>query len=204
MFTIQDELNQSKKFQASNTVSFFNRESLQILTGTIIHLKDIVIISKQTYEETYPGYFDQNELEALFGEKTILDQLNDGCHYFFIARYGGRYIGYAKIFIENTGATLDKLYFLKQFQGKGYGGQLLNKCLTYTCNLGFNCMKLYVHDQNTQAINFYMKNGFVLHEQKIHYFRPDGSGTTDYNFFMECPDIKAHLSAEMDTKLAVK
>lgn len=54
------------------------------------------------------------------------------------------------------------IYFLPEHVGKGYGRQLLNKCIEELKQLGFYNILLRVLEDNRKARTFYERNGFVF------------------------------------------
>jgi ribosomal protein S18 acetylase RimI-like enzyme len=56
---------------------------------------------------------------------------------------------------------LDDLYVLPDFQNRGIGSKILEKCILESVNP----LYLYVFSANTRAISFYEKHGFSLREK---------------------------------------
>ena len=52
------------------------------------------------------------------------------------------------------------IYFLPEYIGKGYGTQLLKRCVRELNCLGFTEIILWVLEENIRARTFYEKNGF--------------------------------------------
>ncbi|WP_435623026.1 GNAT family N-acetyltransferase [Flagellimonas sp.] len=59
---------------------------------------------------------------------------------------------------------IQKIYLLQEHSGKGYGYQLLEILEDYARNLGKRLVWLDTM-QNGTALNFYLKNGFVIHKK---------------------------------------
>ena len=56
------------------------------------------------------------------------------------------------------------IYFLPAYMGKGYGHQLLKKCIEELNILGYDNILLWVLEDNQRARKFYEKNGFSCSE----------------------------------------
>lgn len=180
------------KIFTTSVTNFFKKNGLHILHAHHTDLDQLMRLVQKTYQETYPGYFTQQKLDLQFETNVLAKQLQDKKNIFYIIKENNTYIGYAKIIIDNEQATLDKLYLLQAFQGKGYGQELLKKCLSNICNHGINSANLFVFEQNTQAIEFYLNNGFTTEGKKFPYVRADGS-SAEMALLMECHDIDAYL-----------
>jgi len=188
------------KIFTTSAANFFKTNGLHMVHAHHADLNQLIQLAQQTFKETYPGYFTQHELDLKFGKNALTEQLQDKKNTFYIIKENNKYIGYAKIIIENAQGTLDKLYLLQAFQGKGYGRQLLKKCLSNLYNHGINSVNLFVFDQNAQAIEFYLNNGFTTEGIKFPYVRADGS-STETALLMECHDISAYLLQDNTGKL---
>jgi len=76
----------------------------------------------------------------------------------FIAFYdNNRTLGYAFISL---------ICVLKEYQGKGIGERLMNKCISYVKNKNFKSIKLEVDNKNINGLSFYSKLGFNVEEIK--------------------------------------
>ena len=60
------------------------------------------------------------------------------------------------------------IYFLPDYFGKGYGKDLLNKCVDELNKLGFQKILLWVLEDNHRARKFYEKNGFICSEEYLN------------------------------------
>ncbi|MGP4076594.1 N-acetyltransferase [Halobacillus sp. K22] len=65
-------------------------------------------------------------------------------------------------FISMVDNYLAALFIHVNYQGKGYGKGLLN----YMKNQ-MNIIQLKVYEKNSQAVNFYLKNGFAIIEKLL-------------------------------------
>jgi ribosomal protein S18 acetylase RimI-like enzyme len=59
-------------------------------------------------------------------------------------------------------AYINQIAIDTTYQNKGIGNALLNKCMEVSINSGMTKIKLEVYNHNKAAIQFYIKNGFVI------------------------------------------
>ena len=107
-------------------------------------------------------------ISGAFNEDRMLEELKDSSNIFYIMEDEGQPIGYAKL--VNGAAedcikgedpiSLERIYFLKSFTGKGYGTALLNYCIDVSRELGKKCIWVGVWEGNRGAIDFYIRHGF--------------------------------------------
>lgn len=70
-------------------------------------------------------------------------------------------VGYFRLHLETDKAELDDLYVLPGFRSMGIGTRILDRCVQICETPVF----LYVFTENTGAIRFYQRHGFVFHKQ---------------------------------------
>ncbi|MBA4186233.1 MAG: GNAT family N-acetyltransferase [Acidobacteria bacterium] len=124
----------------------------------------------------YEAYFEQDESSDLanyvlenFSPAQIGAELNNTNSTFFIAELNGKAVGYAKLRENSTGdclknenaVELHRIYILERAIGKGVGGRLLNRCFETARTKGYETIWLGVWEQNSAALKFYGKLGFV-------------------------------------------
>ncbi|MDP4143979.1 MAG: GNAT family N-acetyltransferase [Bacillota bacterium] len=76
-----------------------------------------------------------------------------------------KYIGYGQIIIENNMPTIVNFGILKEYQGKGYGKQLLAYLLNILKTNNFNKVFIKVNADNQIAINLYKSYGFHVYSK---------------------------------------
>lgn len=107
-------------------------------------------------------------MRQAFNVEQITTELADEKNHFLIADLDDKPAGYSKLILGNTepGITaenpveLNRLYAHQQFLGKGIGQGLMDACLEFARNEGFDVMWLGVWEYNPRAQRFYEKNGF--------------------------------------------
>ncbi len=139
-------------------------------------ISDTNIICALGVTTFYEAYFELDESRDLanyvlesFGLAQIEAELNDTDSTFFIAESNGKAVGYAKLrenstddCLENENAIeLHRIYILERAKGKGVGGELLNRCFETARAKGYETIWLGVWEENSAALKFYEKLGFV-------------------------------------------
>lgn len=81
-------------------------------------------------------------------------------------------IGKAHIFWHDGSACFTDIAVLPPYQAQGYGGQILNHCLQVASEYPASHVKLDVEASNQQALNMYLKHGFILLNTQ-HYWKMD-------------------------------
>ncbi len=103
-------------------------------------------------------------IEELFGEL------------FFVAEMEGELIGYILGGVHLEDSTKGKLIRIgvsQNYQRKECGTKLTDALFDRFRQLGVRTVHLTVAEENTSAINFYKKIGFVQKEYREKYFYPD-------------------------------
>lgn len=104
---------------------------------------------------------------------------------FYFAILNNEIIGYLKLNFgsaqtelkDDAGVELERIYVLKEFQGKKAGQLLYAKALEIAQTRNAQYLWLGVWEKNLKAIRFYQKNGFV--EFDTHFFRLGNDIQTD-------------------------
>ena len=147
-------------------------------------------IGKQTFFETFSAYNSQPNMEKYleegFSTGKLTAELADINSQFYFAELDNRIIGYLKL---NSGTSqtelknekksleIERIYVLKEFQGRKVGQLLFDKALQLANQQNADFIWLGVWVENTKAINFYAKNGFFEFDR--HIFRLGDAIQTD-------------------------
>jgi ribosomal protein S18 acetylase RimI-like enzyme len=131
-------------------------------------------ISRQTFYETFAGVNSeadmQHYLNNQLSDAQLLTELSEINSAFYFANQGADVIGYMKInwgdaqneFKHLRSLELERIYMLKDFQGKKIGQLLFNKALEIATDMHLNCIWLGVWEHNLGAIRFYENNGLIV------------------------------------------
>lgn len=153
-------------------------------------------VATQSYEEAYYP----TKCNPVW-KNSILASLNDQSCSILLVKLNNRIIGFAKVvFDERNGdvacAFLDKFYLLKAYHRRGFGSQLMKRCMEEVANRGANSIELLVWDKNDGAIEFYKRSGFVQGERRLHYDAGGNAVVGIYDYLMRCDNLaqRAKLS----------
>ena len=142
-----------------------------------------------TFVDTFAKDNRKEDMDKYVAEEMnigkITAELADTNNLFFMARYDGNLVGYAKIrsskipeeLADTKPMELERIYVLKEFKGKKIGAALMNLCLTHAATNGFDTMWLGVWQHNHTAIKFYKQRGFEFFGS--HHFRLGDDLQTD-------------------------
>lgn len=142
-------------------------------------------IGRLTFAETFAVNNTAENMAKYLTEEFSLARLseqidNKDCVFFF-ARLGERVIGYLKLNfgesqteLKGTSAMeIERIYVLNEFHGKKVGQLLYQKAIDVASEMQMNYVWLGVWEENTRALNFYKKNGFVAFDQHIFMLGDD-------------------------------
>jgi diamine N-acetyltransferase len=165
-------------------------QSIEIRKVEMSDIKELKIIAKQTFLETFAAVNSEENmkvyLEQGFSNEKLTAELQNDDSEFYFASEGEKIIGYLKI---NTGPSqtelekdsnsieIERIYVLNQFHGKGVGQLLLEKAIAIAKIQNVKFVWLGVWEENTRAISFYKKNGFVAFDK--HIFKLGSEEQTD-------------------------
>lgn len=136
-------------------------------------------ISKQTFYETFaPVNTEENMkryMEESFSIEKLTEELKNPNSSFYFAVLNGEEIGYLKLntgasqteLKDNTAVEIERIYVVQEYHGKKVGQILYEKAIQVATTLNAEYIWLGVWEENTRAIRFYEKNGFVPFDKHI-------------------------------------
>ena len=146
---------------------------------TIDDLGQLQEIGRQTFAETFSsGNSEENiqgYLKENFSEDTLEAQLSDKNATFYFAVLDEKVVGYLKINFgpsqtelkDEKALEIERIYVLKEFHGKKVGQLLYEKAMRIAKEKDVDYVWLGVWEENSRAIAFYKKNGFVEFDKHI-------------------------------------
>src|SRR5680860_534774 len=152
-------------------------------------VEELEQISRQTYINAFSwGNSPENMLAYLdssLSEEKLCEELKEPNSEFYFAEMNHKTIGYIKVNFDAAQTDLDdhdameleRIYVIKEFQGKKYGQKLLNKVLEIAKKNQMDYLWLGVWEKNERAIRFYERNGFSV--TGSHPFRMGDEIQTD-------------------------
>lgn len=147
-------------------------ETITIRTCSLHDANTIVSLGIRTFRDTFDDVNTPENMMSYINEKFTLrrirEEIQEPGSLFFLAEKKGKAVGYARIRTSQTpdelsgsnAIEIERLYADKSHIGKGIGFSLMNKCLDYAREKGFDTVWLGVWEHNTRAIEFYKKLGF--------------------------------------------
>jgi diamine N-acetyltransferase len=159
--------------------------NIEIRIAGIENIADLRKISRQTFYETFAeGNTAENMAKYLdegFSIEKLTDELNDPDSVFYFALSEADIIGYVKLNFgesqtelkDSKAVEIERIYVSKEFQGKNVGKQLYDKAIEVATQHQAEYVWLGVWEENSKAINFYKKNGFVEFDKHIFLLGDD-------------------------------
>lgn len=163
--------------------------AIKISEATIHDLELLQQIGRQTFAETFAASNTMENmaayLENAFAFEKLTTELNNPNTEFYFAKLDEHAIGYLKLNFGQSQTELkdinaleiERIYVLKEFQGKNIGQLLYEKAKQVATQKNANYIWLGVWEENKKAISFYQKNGFNAFDK--HIFKLGNDEQTD-------------------------
>lgn len=162
---------------------------MEIRKINLSDIEQLQIIGRQTFSETFADGNTaenlQNYLEEGFSIKKLTAELTNPNSEFYFAELDNKVIGYLKInfgqaqteIIDDKAIEIERIYVLKEFHGRRVGQVLYNTSLQIAKKKNAAYLWLGVWEENSRAISFYTKNGFIAFDK--HIFKLGDDEQTD-------------------------
>ena len=151
---------------------------------------DIELIRRlalSAFPATYAEILSPEQLEYMldwmYSPKSLEAQF-DGGHVFYIGYCDGEPYGYVSVRPEGEDLFhLEKIYILKEFQGRGLGGFLFETAKRHIKNIHPAPCKMHLNvNRNNRALGFYKKMGMEIAQSGDF---PIGNGYYMNDYIME-------------------
>ena len=164
-------------------------QDLEIRKVTSDDIYQLQTIGRQTFFETFSeGNTEENMakyLEESFTFEKLYEELQDINSETYFAIHENEIIGYLKLnvgksqteLIEDNAIEIERIYVLHKFHGKNVGQKLYEKAVQIANWKNCNYLWSGVWEENSRAIHFYTKNGFIKFDQ--HIFKLGNDEQTD-------------------------
>lgn len=164
-------------------------ENATIVRAGVHDVKMLAQLSVKTFVDTFAESNRKEDMDMYLAEEMNEQKLSEELGYddnrFFFVLYNNIHAGYAKMrtakrpeeLKDNNPIELERIYVLKEYQGKKLGALLMKHCVETAVKNGFDVLWLGVWEQNHTAVNFYKKWGFQLFGS--HQFRLGDDIQTD-------------------------
>lgn len=137
-------------------------------------IKDLQKVGFDSYTPHYAHLWKPNGIEwymnRCFGADFLEKEIADPNVEYFIVEESGENIGMMKLVlrkplinsnIENA-LYLEKIYFVKEWLGKGIGAKLIEFAVKRAAELSRDCVWLMAMDTSDKPIEAYQKSGFAI------------------------------------------
>ncbi len=157
------------------------RLPLDIRPVRIEELDKLRILARETFITAFGPHNTAENMDAYVSKhfsKGYFEQLyRSPGSLFFLAYRGEKAIAYLKLNIEkaqneqllDNSIEIERIYVHENYQGQGYGQDLLDFSTVYGRQLNKDWIWLGVWDQNQGAIRFYERHGFTTFSQHDFY-----------------------------------
>ena len=164
-------------------------KSIEIKRVSTAEITELQEIGRQTFVDTFSAFNKKadmdNYLDESFSFARLEAELTSANSAIYFATIGERIIGYIKVntgpsqtmIKDDRGLQIERLYVLKEFQGKKAGRVLFNKAKEIARKKALDYIWLGVWEKNLKAIRFYEKNGF--YEFDRYLFKLGNDNQTD-------------------------
>lgn len=150
---------------------------LNIRKAELAELRELQAIGTDSYLPHYTHLWKENDadwyLNQCFGGEFLRKELADENVEYYIISHEGKNIGILKLVlhkslpdsnIENA-LYLEKLYFIKEWTGKGAGRELMNFTFDRAERLNRDCVWLVAMDTAEKPVAAYERAGFSIHSR---------------------------------------
>ncbi|MDE9829082.1 GNAT family N-acetyltransferase [Staphylococcus delphini] len=158
---------------------------------TVTEVATLQQISKDTFYAAYRDDYEQALFDSYFAEEMSIEKLTseieDPDMHFFFLYHDDAIVGYVKVNVEAAQtvakgiqyAELQRIYLYPDYQGQGLGQRLFDFVCNFVKNeLGKPKLWLGVWEENSPALNFYLKQGLV--KTGVHPFKMGGHIDEDW------------------------
>jgi diamine N-acetyltransferase len=159
--------------------------NIEIRELTIDDILELQKISRQTFHETFAALNSEENMAKYLEEELSIEkltaELNNTNSAFYFAVYNAQVIGYLKLNFgesqtelkEQKAVEIERIYVLKEFHGQHIGQLLYEKAIQVARQKNAEYVWLGVWEENTKAIHFYKKNGFIEFDKHIFFLGDD-------------------------------
>lgn len=164
-------------------------EKLEIIKARKADIELLQNIGRQTFFEKFTENNSEENLfkyaEKAYTFEKIASEVNNPNSQFYLATINSQTVGYLKINFGDAqtelqdpqALELERIYVLKEFQGRKIGQMLFQKTLELAKQAKLSYVWLGVWEENYDAIKFYERNG--LNAFSKHVFMLGDDAQTD-------------------------
>lgn len=169
------------------------KRKLTFRKATVEDTSTIVQLGADTFKAAFGPYHRPEDmaeyLAANFNDEIVQSLIEDVTLYFLLGYEGEKVFGYAMLkegphpeFVTGPNPIeLVRFYVTPEVIGRGYGSELMRRCLEEALEMGHTTIWLSTWQKNERAISFYEKWGFKIVGNAIYVI---GDDVTD-DFIMQ-------------------
>ncbi|MBX2962364.1 MAG: GNAT family N-acetyltransferase [Cyclobacteriaceae bacterium] len=169
--------------------------------ATLADIDQLQKIGKRTFIETFEAVNTKANMEAYLNEgfsyEGLKEELINTGSLFYFATLNNTIVGYLKVNFglaqkelqDENALEIERIYVLRDYQGKNIGRLLFNKALQLGEERKASYVWLGVWEHNARAMAFYKKNGFVEFDK--HVFKLGDDEQIDIMMKLELKDKSA-------------
>lgn len=114
---------------------------------------------------------EEELLKETVGEEMLAAELHNKFAKFYVATVDDKVIGYLSCWMIEDTVDIINVVIDKNYQHLGFGQALFSKMEEEAKISGCNQIMLEVKENNNQAINFYVKQGYEQISMRKNYYR---------------------------------
>ena len=154
-------------------------DNLEIRRVELADVNQLQKICRQTFFEAFSNVNTEEDikkyLEEAFAIKKLTEEIKNEYSELYFGILNEVIIGYIKVNFgesqnelkDNNSLEIERIYILRDFQGKNVGQSLYEKALSIAQQKQCDFLWLGVWEHNPRAIKFYQRNGFVEFDKHI-------------------------------------
>lgn len=135
-----------------------------IMAITAAELNRVRRLADRIWPECFADILPQDRIGPMvadiYASDTLLADVAERGHVYWIAQVDGVDVGYASAYREGDRLWIKKLYLLAGSRGHGLGKKLIATAIEAFA--GCSSIGLFVNDGNEPAIGFYKAHGFAV------------------------------------------
>jgi ribosomal protein S18 acetylase RimI-like enzyme len=168
-----------------------NNNNIKIVRASEEQLGTLTYISRKTFNDAFAHLNNPDDLAVFLSHHLTDETLGKEDSEFYFATDGEQPIAYFKIntgkaqteLKQDDGLEIERIYVLKEHQGKKLGHRLMEECTQLARRKGKKYVWLGVWEINPNAIRFYQNNGFKIFDK--HQFKVGNDLQTDLMMRLE-------------------
>lgn len=135
--------------------------------------QDVQSVARISWLYTYRNIYDKDYINSYIEKNYDLDSLRSfaqgvrsGDIFFKVSVVNGKIVGFSHLSASDSGFGLWRIYILPEHTGHSIGTSLITEAAKFVKEKGGREFYVWVHPENNEALNFYLRKGFVRVREK--------------------------------------